>query len=158
MALKPCRECGAQVSTAAETCPHCGVKRPVKSPASSVGCLVVFVIAAVIGLGIFLVPGPTPEEKANKDAEEAQRKASFSADYNTLSSVGAMAVVSGNAAKFEISGWHSSLDLYLPNRLDFKAAALANYFCNQNLKLKSSDWKVRVYFVDGTVGAECRLF
>ena len=28
MALKPCRECGAQVSTAAEVCPHCGVRSP----------------------------------------------------------------------------------------------------------------------------------
>ena len=28
MALKPCRECGAQVSTAAGVCPHCGVGSP----------------------------------------------------------------------------------------------------------------------------------
>jgi RNA polymerase subunit RPABC4/transcription elongation factor Spt4 len=28
MALKPCRECGAQVSTSAEVCPHCGVRAP----------------------------------------------------------------------------------------------------------------------------------
>ena|ERR1035437_6106157 len=28
MALKPCRECGAQVSTEAEVCPHCGVRSP----------------------------------------------------------------------------------------------------------------------------------
>ena len=30
MALKPCRECGSQVSASAATCPSCGVKRPVK--------------------------------------------------------------------------------------------------------------------------------
>lgn len=28
MALKPCRECGQQVSTEAATCPHCGVSDP----------------------------------------------------------------------------------------------------------------------------------
>ena len=28
MALAPCRECGANVSTAASTCPHCGVPGP----------------------------------------------------------------------------------------------------------------------------------
>ena len=28
MALKPCRECGKQVSTEAVTCPHCGVPQP----------------------------------------------------------------------------------------------------------------------------------
>lgn len=35
MALKPCRECGHEVSTSAKICPHCGVKRPV---AASLGC------------------------------------------------------------------------------------------------------------------------
>ncbi|WFU69434.1 hypothetical protein [Bradyrhizobium sp. CB2312] len=109
-------------------------------------------------MGIALAPGPTPEEKARRDAEEALRKANFSADFDTLRLAGAMAVASGDATKFDISGWNSSLDLYLPNRLDLKAAALANYYCNQNLKLKSSKWKVRVYLVDGAVGAECRLF
>lgn len=28
MAVTPCRECGKEVSTAAKTCPHCGVNRP----------------------------------------------------------------------------------------------------------------------------------
>jgi hypothetical protein len=28
MALKPCHECGAQVSTQAETCPGCGIRNP----------------------------------------------------------------------------------------------------------------------------------
>ena len=28
MALRPCRECGAQVSTEADTCPHCGIAQP----------------------------------------------------------------------------------------------------------------------------------
>ena len=28
MALQPCRECGAQVSTEAKSCPHCGVPDP----------------------------------------------------------------------------------------------------------------------------------
>ena len=31
MALKPCRECGAQVSTEAEVCAHCGVRFPAAS-------------------------------------------------------------------------------------------------------------------------------
>jgi hypothetical protein len=38
MALKPCRECSAQVSTEAEVCPHCGVRSPTAdqpSPVSS---------------------------------------------------------------------------------------------------------------------------
>ena len=31
MGLKPCKECGKDVSERAETCPHCGVKRPLQS-------------------------------------------------------------------------------------------------------------------------------
>ena len=38
MALKPCRECGAQVSTEAEVCPHCGVRSPTANdPLASLG-------------------------------------------------------------------------------------------------------------------------
>src|SRR5258708_20515964 len=34
MALKPCRECGKEISAEAEQCPHCGVKIQ-----SGIGCL-----------------------------------------------------------------------------------------------------------------------
>ena len=30
MALKPCKECGKDVSTEANTCPNCGVPKPTK--------------------------------------------------------------------------------------------------------------------------------
>lgn len=32
MTLSSCKECGAQVSTEAKTCPHCGVKAPTQRP------------------------------------------------------------------------------------------------------------------------------
>ena len=32
MALKPCRECGKQVSTEATACPNCGVPKPTRAP------------------------------------------------------------------------------------------------------------------------------
>lgn len=32
MAIKPCRECGQQVSTEAAACPHCGVPSPTGAP------------------------------------------------------------------------------------------------------------------------------
>lgn len=55
MALKPCRECGAQVSSNAKSCPQCGVAHPVRSLGGDVnscgGCLLVvvgFVIVATI--------------------------------------------------------------------------------------------------------------
>ena len=38
MALRPCRECGKEVSTEAATCPHCGVQRPVGERGRCYGC------------------------------------------------------------------------------------------------------------------------
>ena len=35
MALKPCRECGQEVSDQAKTCPKCGVGRPVATTANT---------------------------------------------------------------------------------------------------------------------------
>ena len=54
MALKPCRECGKEVSTEAKVCPHCGVAKPVPptpmTPAQHAGvfgCL----ILVLLGVG-----------------------------------------------------------------------------------------------------------
>lgn len=50
MALAKCRECGAQISTEARACPHCGKKDPTgrhTSPAAW-GCLAVIVLAIIL--------------------------------------------------------------------------------------------------------------
>ena len=65
MALEPCRECGREVSTEAQTCPHCGVGHPAgvpeppRAPAqgrrrvwSSLGCLgLLLLLLWIIGEG-----------------------------------------------------------------------------------------------------------
>jgi hypothetical protein len=50
MALKPCRECGQQVSTDAETCPHCGVRSPTDRAAA--GKRTAGVVSWLVVLGI----------------------------------------------------------------------------------------------------------
>lgn len=52
MALKPCKECGSEVSAKAETCPHCGVKNPARRAqiGCGTGCLGLLVI--VFGFGV----------------------------------------------------------------------------------------------------------
>jgi hypothetical protein len=164
MALKPCRECKQEVSTSAKVCPSCGIQNPARSSSSS-GCGIA--LLAVLGLGALALFGAsnqthelTPEEKAKQaltEKKEQEDKAAFSEDYDRLSGAGRLAVISGDANKYEISGWHSSLDLYISNRLELKAAALADFFCHQRLNLKRPSWKVRVYMADGSVGAECPL-
>lgn len=54
MALKPCRECGKDVSTEAKTCPHCGVSGPVvasimnKNFGCGTGCLALIALVVVV--------------------------------------------------------------------------------------------------------------
>lgn len=53
MGLMKCRECGKEVSSKAEICPHCG--NTIKKKLTSVdqlgyGCLMVVIIVAVIAL------------------------------------------------------------------------------------------------------------
>lgn len=62
MSMKPCHECGGQVSTEANACPHCGTK--VKKPIGVVG----WVFAGVVVIGIAQCsantnPSPPPKVK-----------------------------------------------------------------------------------------------
>ncbi len=54
MALRPCRECGKDVSTEAALCPHCGVANPARlmTPAAQgcLGCLGIVALLALIGM------------------------------------------------------------------------------------------------------------
>jgi len=162
MALKACRECGAQVSTSAATCPHCGVGNPAGSPSpqkgkrAGFGCLgIIVVLGGLIGIGALTEKELTPQERAEKQRKDAE----FSADYDALVKAGALAVAVGDANKYEISGWNSSLDLYIGTRSELRAASLSGTLCRSFFKqpLKSSNWKIRVYMVDGSVGAECSI-
>ena len=73
MALKPCRECGAQVSTEAEVCPHCGVRSPTaKSGRNPRGCLpaALVVLAVVFVVGILATGKPTGTDTDNSSTEK----------------------------------------------------------------------------------------
>ena len=52
MSLKPCRECGKEVSDQAKVCPHCGVQQPSASDSQRAAAAVVVLVfcAAFIGL------------------------------------------------------------------------------------------------------------
>lgn len=51
MGLKPCKECGNEVSTQAKTCPHCGVD----NPAPEFGPIMTFIGKLVLGVFAFFL-------------------------------------------------------------------------------------------------------
>jgi hypothetical protein len=81
MALKPCRECGAEISTLAKTCPHCGVSSPAINIKAVVagGALLAFLLLFIVVLaassggsrGDRIVPSPTCRNDWMKCANNA---------------------------------------------------------------------------------------
>lgn len=88
MALKPCRECGKEVSASAKTCPHCGVANPVKQASGCFPIILVIVLLAIIG-GMF---------------------ASNSSTTTSLQSSGQSAQSSNPPASTCSSDWHACKD------------------------------------------------
>jgi hypothetical protein len=85
MALKPCRECGRQVSTSAETCPHCGIRSPVASSGKGssgkgdqhgvLGVIFFVIIAGFIALWAFgKTEGPQETPTATHSGPEDKSK------------------------------------------------------------------------------------
>lgn len=78
MAMGKCRECGAEVSDQAKTCPKCGVSRPVRKT-SKLTWLATLVIVPVVAMSIINhkppppdveAAPPTPEQLAEKKLDE----------------------------------------------------------------------------------------
>jgi len=66
MALIPCKECGAKVSSTAPSCPHCGAKIAGKSNSQIQGLDAVFLLAScIVGLFLGLFLSALPGEDGN---------------------------------------------------------------------------------------------
>jgi len=76
MALKPCRECGKEVSDLAKVCPHCGVELPV-TPVNNSGNGCVFatlgVVVAAIAMGYCMTSTDSPSTKSSLDDPKTTR-------------------------------------------------------------------------------------
>lgn len=62
MALKPCPECGREISTKAPVCPHCGAKKPGKARR---GCLIPSLIFAGLVVIVVIVGGNSNDGASN---------------------------------------------------------------------------------------------
>lgn len=78
MSMKPCHECGNQISTQARACPHCGAK-PKKTTS-----IMSMVVAVLIGFAVLQCsltnnntpakPAKTPDQVAREAADETRFK------------------------------------------------------------------------------------
>ncbi len=91
-----------------------------------------------------------PGKPSNK-----QRDDDFDHDYKILQDSGAKLVATG-ALKYEISGWHQSLDITLTDLSTEVASVIINGACNHTSDLRG-EWSIRVYLVDGRLAGECKF-
>jgi RNA polymerase subunit RPABC4/transcription elongation factor Spt4 len=76
MALKPCKECGKEISTEAKVCPNCGKKDPTSQPVPkwlwiALGVLVLIVAVNLGGPKSTPEPPKTAAELAREDSANA---------------------------------------------------------------------------------------
>ncbi len=66
MSLRPCKECGKQISSDAKACPHCGKKRPINRGSLVIlGVLVaILIVGAYMNRNIGQAPLPSPADDA----------------------------------------------------------------------------------------------
>ena len=74
MALKPCRECKAKVSSEAKICPNCGISKPAKHSKSST--VIFIMLALVIAIPVF---SGKNEDVSNKTKLSPEQQEEF--DY-----------------------------------------------------------------------------
>lgn len=80
MALRPCKECGHQVSSRAKTCPSCGASLPKNVTVTQAGCLIIVVFFILVASGVFNPRhGLTPNPSGNA-ASDASGTVSLNAD------------------------------------------------------------------------------
>lgn len=78
MALKPCRECGREVSTNAKECPNCGTPNPTKSlGGTDIGCGsgCMLLILGVIVIGIISAALDGGDSNSSSDAQAHANRA-----------------------------------------------------------------------------------
>lgn len=80
MALQPCKECGANVSSKAKTCPHCGALVPKKTSK------IALILAGLFLLSIFIGVFNGEEEKSEPSPEmkKLQNQASIKVALSTI--------------------------------------------------------------------------
>jgi hypothetical protein len=136
MSLKPCKECGKEISTKAENCPYCGVK------IETSGCLPALIIGGIVlGAIMSLSEGPkntnTSEPIDNKTSAIGACREFISQSLHNPSS--AEFEASSNAIVEQISPnvWKVQRKVRAEN--GFSALRLSDFECQ--VELVGNNWK-----------------
>jgi hypothetical protein len=113
------------------------------------GIIVISIVAKLLGLA-----DEPPKSSVQTTKDETVRR-----EIDQLYRAGQTAVSLGDAIKSDVSGWNSSLDLTIGTRSTDRAEHLADFMCHRFFGngVRPSQWKVRVYLVDGSETAECKI-
>lgn len=76
MAIKPCRECHAKVSSEAKTCPNCGIKNPVKKPTSILALILLSII-------LFIIFSPKNHNDNTPISKQKERESNYTKSCST---------------------------------------------------------------------------
>lgn len=104
MALKKCYECGKEISTSVQTCPHCGARqhKQIKRTRMSTGCLVFIAITIIIALWAIFSDNnsKTPSRKRSPETQRviSTKTPKEDSDYTALK-----AAVSCDRSQFVIT-------------------------------------------------------
>lgn len=95
MASKPCRECKAEVSAEAKTCPHCGLANPTKVlPSAKDAAIGGIAVAVAVAIGATMF-GCRDADKAAATAKRMGDDAACSRDLQCLGDKGSPSGISG---------------------------------------------------------------
>ncbi|WP_233881015.1 zinc ribbon domain-containing protein [Paraburkholderia flagellata] len=113
MALKKCRECGAEVSEQAKVCPKCGIQNPVKRTSLPAKIALVFLAVVVVGSVLPRLSGhggdssPTKTTSAATNAVPASAAStSMQGAQDTSASVTATDAPVSVSTPISLANWH----------------------------------------------------
>jgi len=155
MSIKKCKECGGELSTKAEACPHCGAKQPKRTSAGTWLILGLIILAVAASCGREKRPAPEPISVSKPARQESATHvaapnwiAGQYSDAMTDEVMRTLAAASENTAVFERpyrvpggsrlylifrKGADGALDAYL--RIDEGQMQCSSLSCNFSLRV-----------------------
>jgi len=151
MALKPCVECGREISTEAAACPHCGKTLPKASPASGClgwGCFAVVafvVLSTALGAAVSNSPSPpviptAQDAAAQKQAAEEEKKSREDSDKLV-----ALLIKNGLVLELDCEMHEAVVDVSLWNQMPYNSKGGATMALSSHCEGKTGYHRMKIF-------------